>query len=835
MYLRTFRNFAVLLLIINISTSSVAYAQVIKTDKSINQLNNSLKYVPDELIVKYKKNVINLKSTSGLSKSQSFQDKNSLTLKDNIDNLNISVLKITNEKSVEDNISELESNPEVEYAEPNYIRSITTISSNDTYKDDLWGLDNTGQEIIGDYGDITGTLGSDINAPEAWTINEGTNQEVIVAVIDIGVSYSHNDLLANMWNGTNCKNESGATLNSCRYGYDYENNDKIPLPTSNSYTHGTHVAGIIGAVKGNSKGVIGIAPNSKIMALRFALDVASEVKSIDFAIQNGAKVINASYGGTEFSQAEYDAISRFNVAGGIFVASAGNCGDEFFWLNGCSVQNETLYPASFDLANIISVAATGQSDVLSTFSNNDATKVDVGAPGENILSTIPGNTYTYESGTSMAAPYVSGLAALIWGYNSDLTSAQVKNIILNNGDPVASLNAVTVSGKRVNAQKSLFAADILAKQQVHDDAVEGILFDQYPALARSTFQTAIDAATSTLNNVSSTSSNIAQGYTDLESANTTFLAAKNPADFSALTSLIASSQVLHDGATESANTGDYIVGSKLILQNAIDAAEAIPGNATQIVVDAGVVTLDDAVTVFLASIVPADTTAPVISRSGNSSVRVKLDSTYSDAGATATDDRDGDITGSIVTVNPVNVNVLGTYTVTYNVSDAALNPATEVTRTVTVYKPVVGGGGGGGGPSPKPDPEPVVTVIPMITPVPEVKPVDCQSGYLFSPSTGKPCGTSSTSPIIAPTVNPNPVRFLTSGAPIAFNRSLKPGMFGDDVVTLQKFLKNLYPEIGVDGSFGPNTKSGVVRFQAANGLTPDGAVGPKTLAKINSL
>lgn len=140
---------------------------------------------------------------------------------------------------------------------------------------------------------ISGTIDADIDAPEAWALNEGTNGTVIVAVIDSGVAYNHPDLLGNMWNGSSCVSDTGAALGGCNYGYDFEDSDKTPLPTTSS--HGTHVAGTIAAIKNNSKGSVGVAPNAKIMAIKSSLTTVDNVKSINFARYNGAKVINASW------------------------------------------------------------------------------------------------------------------------------------------------------------------------------------------------------------------------------------------------------------------------------------------------------------------------------------------------------------------------------------------------------------------------------------------------------------------------------------------------------------------------------------------------------------
>jgi len=409
---------------------------------------NSQNYKDGEIIVKYKDNKVKLDTNIGSLKSLALTKNNSLEKKEDLKENNLSIFKITDNKTVEEKIIELESDPNVLYAEPNYIRYPSLINTNDTFKGELWGLDNTGQTV----NTISSTIGADIDAPEAWAINEGTNASVIVAVIDTGVGYNHPDILANMWDGSNCKDQNRATIvGGCNHGYDFESNDTIPLPAINK-PHGTHVSGTIASIKNNSRGTIGVAPNAKIMAIKFGFNVNDEIKAINFAIKNGAKIINASFGGATYSQSEYDAINLFKQSGGVFVAASGN--DSF--------DNDTIpvYPASYNLDNIISVAATDQKDSLATFSDYGNVSVDVGAPGVNIISLLTNTDgsdeiYGYGSGTSMAAPHVSGLAALIWGMRPSLTYNQVKNIILTTGDSLSSLNGKTVSGKRINAYKAL--------------------------------------------------------------------------------------------------------------------------------------------------------------------------------------------------------------------------------------------------------------------------------------------------------------------------------------------------------------------------------------------
>ncbi|MCX6753022.1 MAG: S8 family serine peptidase [Candidatus Nomurabacteria bacterium] len=830
-------------------------------------------YVPGEILIKYKKANINLHSLEGRKKAENLNKQKSLTLEEHIQDSNISLSKINDNRNVEDVINQIKNDPNIEYAEPNYTRDISTISSNDTDKGLLWGLDNTGQTINGDWGNITGTTNADINAPEAWAINEGTNASVNIAVIDIGVLYTHPDLLVNMWDGTNCLSDTGSALGGCSHGYDYQSNDKIPLPSTNSDLHGTHVSGIIGAVKDNNLGVIGIAPHSKIMALKFALTVSSEVKAIDFAIQNGAKVINASFGGAGFSQAEYDAISRFQTAGGIFVAAAGN--------DGTSNDTTHFYPSDYDLSNIISVAATDQNDNLTSFSNFGATSVDVAAPGENILSTITQNNYDYLSGTSMATPYVSGLAGLIWGYKNNLSAVEVKNIILNSGDTKPSLIGKIVSEKRINAQKSLFDADIFSAQDLHDSAVEGIDPGQHTVGSKVTFQSAIDSANLVLGNASSTSIDISTGVTNLDSSVSTFTSAIVPADFSALNAEILSAQTLHDNAVESTTPGDYIIGSKLILQNAIDTASALPLSATQMQIDNTLITLISSVSTFSSSVVPLSnlsalssviTSAQVLhdnvvegilpgqyavdskivlqnaidtaSVIVNTLPQATVDTALTILNTAITNFENGRVKSVITATSDTNgtINPAGTVSVVYgnnqtftftpnnNYSvDKVLVDSISVgkvssyqfsnviinhTIAVSFKRNSSGGGGGGGGGSTIETPPVIDTppVVPIVVPI---------------------------SPVVPPAQDLP--RFLTNSNYV-FLHNLSFGMTDPDIKLLQIYLNTHgYPVsttgLGSTGNettkFGSLTKQAVIKFQLAHHIDPIGIVGPKTRGEMN--
>jgi hypothetical protein len=319
-------------------------------------------------------------------------------------------------------------------------------------------MHNTGQDA--------GTADADVDAPEAWDLTTGSSS-VVVGVIDSGVDYTHPDLAANMWRnpgevaGDRRDNDGNGYVDDV-YGYDFRYNDSNPMDDNG---HGTHVAGTIAAVGNNARGVAGVSWNSKIMALKFlgadgSGDTAGAIRALDYArnmkVKYGVNVrlTNNSWGGGGYSQALQDAIARTETAGMLFVAAAGN-GDEY----GIGVNNDVLpsHPANSPSGNVISVAATDRNDRLATFSNYGATTVDLAAPGVDIASTYPGNQYVYMSGTSMAAPAVSGVAALAWSLKPTAIYQQVKDAILQGADKVAGLAGKVLTGGRLNARGALNA------------------------------------------------------------------------------------------------------------------------------------------------------------------------------------------------------------------------------------------------------------------------------------------------------------------------------------------------------------------------------------------
>jgi subtilisin family serine protease len=322
----------------------------------------------------------------------------------------------------------------IEYAEPDYFVRIAGIFPNDPKFMDgtLWGLNNAGQD--------GGKPGADIDAPEAWAnVHAGGN--VIVAIVDTGVRYTHEDLVLNMWT-----NPVDAT-----YGTNAVNGTLDPMDDNG---HGTTIAGVIGAVGNNGVGIAGVAWQAKIMACKFIDEagdgtVSDAIACLDYARTHGAHIINASWGLAELSLSLSNAFQAVRAAGIIVVAAAGN-----------DSQNndiDAFYPANFALDNIVAVAATTRTDTLYALSNFGSTNVDLAAPGFEIYSTSynSDNAYAFDQGTSIAAAFVSGAMALLrFEYPEESVQQLIQRLLLGT-DTLPDLSGLCSTSGRLNLRRSL--------------------------------------------------------------------------------------------------------------------------------------------------------------------------------------------------------------------------------------------------------------------------------------------------------------------------------------------------------------------------------------------
>lgn len=345
------------------------------------------------------------------------------------------------------------------YAQPNYIYRVS--ATNDPAWPDLWGLDNRGQSIRG----VSGTTDVDLDVPAAWNETRGSSS-ILVAVIDTGTDIGHPDLAANIWVNTKEKNglpgvdDDGNGFVDDVNGWDFVNNDASVFDSEAEDAHGTHVAGTIAGIADNSRGIAGVAPRVRILPIKAIGSgggtTAQVVAAVEYAAAMGADVINASFGGRTSSPdtALSDAIA---ASGAVFVAAAGNGGDDEI-----GDDNDTMLisPAGLSATNIVSVAAVDNRGRLPAFSNYGDSTVDLGAPGVSIVSTYPGNQYVWMDGTSMAAPHVSGVAALVASKHTGLPVADTVKALLASAtaNPLSSLAGKTVTGGMVNAADALALA-----------------------------------------------------------------------------------------------------------------------------------------------------------------------------------------------------------------------------------------------------------------------------------------------------------------------------------------------------------------------------------------
>lgn len=333
------------------------------------------------------------------------------------------------------------------HVERDYVQMSSVIDEPELVSGKQWPLDNTG--IFG------GIAGSDIDALKGWALKADAS-DVVVAVVDTGVNYFHQDLAANMWSNQDeipddgIDNDGNGYIDDL-YGIDTYNRDSDP---GDDNGHGTHCAGIIGADGNNNFGMTGVAPSVEIMSLKFLSQTgvgftSDALETIDYAKSKGADILNLSWGSPAYSQLLKELLESCGQDGMIVVAAAGNNAD--------NIDNRKIYPASFDLDNLLTVAATDDTDELAAFSNYGPFSVDMAAPGNNVYSTWAGSSdaYSTSSGTSMAAPHASGALALVRSLHGGEAPFSSIARLLNGAEKLPQLGGLIAQQRRLSLEGAL--------------------------------------------------------------------------------------------------------------------------------------------------------------------------------------------------------------------------------------------------------------------------------------------------------------------------------------------------------------------------------------------
>ncbi len=417
--------------------------------------SNALNYEPNEVLIKFKSGVSDEKQAEILDRIGGKVKEKILTklMEKFGDNEGITLVQMP--MNALDAITRLNGLNEIEYAEPNFIYTHDAVS-NDTYftNGSLWGMYGATTSPANQFGS---------HAATAWANGKTGSNTVYIGIIDEGYMYTHEDLAANAGVNPgevsgNGVDDDGNGLVDDVYGWDFNGNNNTVFDGAGD-DHGTHVAGTIGGVGGNGKGVAGVCWNVKLLNAKFLGSrggtTANAIKAVDYftdlKIRSGLNIVatNNSWGGGGFSQALQDAIQRANNAGILFIAAAGNASS-----NNDATAN---YPSNYNVANVIAVASITNTGGLSSFSNYGATQVDLGAPGSGIYSSVPVSSkgkilsgYASYNGTSMATPHVTGAAAIYASINAGASAATIKSALLSSTIATPSLSGKCVTGGRLN-------------------------------------------------------------------------------------------------------------------------------------------------------------------------------------------------------------------------------------------------------------------------------------------------------------------------------------------------------------------------------------------------
>lgn len=378
----------------------------LSTSQQVDNMLMQAPHVNGQIIVKYKEGRV-------------------AAMDGSMDNLGNNTYCVSLRSDMKETLMSLLSNEDVEYAEPNYIYR-TMATPNDPKFGQLWGMNK-------------------INAPAAWNAKSKADR-VIVAVIDTGINYKHEDLKDNVWVNKNEVAGNGIDDDGNGYiddihGINGINDSGDPM---DDHSHGSHCMGTIAGTGNNNVGVTGVCWQAQVMGCKFLSasgggSSADAVKCINYAVANGAKVLSNSWGGGGFSLALYNAIKDAGDKGVLFVAAAGNSYKSSLSLPAGYCQDQDFQGKTYPgLSNVLAVSASDESDNKASFSQYSAAAAKsrdlIAAPGTNILSTTLGNNYASYNGTSMATPHVAGAATLIWANNMNLTALEIKKVLTDSGD-----------------------------------------------------------------------------------------------------------------------------------------------------------------------------------------------------------------------------------------------------------------------------------------------------------------------------------------------------------------------------------------------------------------
>lgn len=361
------------------------------------------------------------------------------------------IYKVSTDKS----IGILRNHPQVAWIEPNYIYKITghkvsSLPQSTSEFDRSWWHMNTGQtDILGQ----TGVINSDIKSVSLWNRGYFGSKNVKVAILDSGVDYQHKNLRNNIYlnKGEIPDNKIDDDKNGFVddvYGWNFIDKNNNPM---DKLGHGTHVAGIVGANGENNRGVVGVSPQVSIIPIKVMDDegygtLENILEGIYYAKNRGANIINASLGGDPYSQAFFEALKDLDNEKILFVTAAGN--------DNMNNDDIPFYPASYELSNIIAVAANDNRDLKADFSHYGAKSVHISAPGVLITSTTPGDNFNYFSGTSMSSPFVAGGAALLMSIFPEESIYKIKERLLISCDPAYPLKRQTLCHGRLNLENA---------------------------------------------------------------------------------------------------------------------------------------------------------------------------------------------------------------------------------------------------------------------------------------------------------------------------------------------------------------------------------------------